>query len=137
MPTFPSSEWIDAFCDELARHPRAPDAARQLNGVYRFVIDPAGPLVDRHEYQIELSAVDGGARVSRVDDTRSPRVAVRTDYARWQQLLRGQLDLGPAVLFGRVRISGDLGTLLESRDEVGVIVDALQGVDTVWIEHQA
>jgi hypothetical protein len=134
VPTFPSTEWIDAFCDELAAHPRAADAAAHLGGVYRFVIDPGGPLSEQRQYQVSLTTVDGNARVERVDAAEKVRVAVRTDYGRWQQLLRGQLDLGPAMLFGRIRISGDLAALLNARDDVDVVVDALRAVDTVWLE---
>lgn len=134
MPTFPSTEWIDAFCDELAAHPRAADAAAHLGGVYRFVIDPGGPLPEQRQYQVSLTIVVGSARVERVDAAEKVRVAVRTDYGRWQQLLRGQLDLGPAMLFGRIRISGDLAALLNARDDVDVVVDALRAVDTVWLE---
>ena len=34
----PHARWIDAFCDELAAHPRAAHAASHLGGVYRFVV---------------------------------------------------------------------------------------------------
>ena len=136
MPTFPSTEWIDAFCDELAQHPRAAHAADHLGGVYRFVVDPGGPLQEQCRYEVSLSVVDGKAQVERIREAEQVRVAVRTDYGRWQQLLRGQLDLGPAMLFGRIRISGDLAALLNARDDVDVVVAALRAVDTVWLEDR-
>jgi hypothetical protein len=134
VPTFPSSEWIDAFCRELATHPRAAHAAATLGGVYRFVIDPGGPLAERRQYDVALSALDGRATVRRIEDAERVRVTVRTDYPRWQQLLRGELDLGPAVLFGRVRIGGDLAALLSAGDDLDVVLDALRAVDTDWLE---
>ncbi len=137
MPIFPSAEWIDAFCDGLAAHPRAPHAATTLGGVYRFVVDPAGPLPDRHVYAVALAVVDGDVDVTRVDPDAPSRVGVRTDYERWQQLLRGQLDLGRAMLLGRVRISGDLGALLKAQSDLDVLVDALRAVDTIWLEARA
>lgn len=137
MPLFPSIEWIDAFCDELEAHPRAPHAAANLGGVYRFVIDPGGPLPERHAYEVSLAVADSRARVSRVTGTASPRVTVRTDYGRWRKLLQGELDLGPAMLLGRVRISGDLAALLGARDDVDVVVDALRSVDTQWLTTPA
>jgi hypothetical protein len=135
VPTFPSTEWIDAFCDELAAHPRAAEAAAHLGGVYRFVVDPGGPLLEQHQYEVLLSVVDGKAQVERIEAAERVRVAVRTDYGRWQQLLRGQLDLGPAMLFGRIRISGDLAGLLNASEDVDVVVHALRAVDTVWLEN--
>lgn len=138
VPRFPSVEWIDAFCTELAAHPRAAHAASHVGGIYRFVVDPGGPLQQRQHYQVSLASVDGRAHVTRSDDPEvRARVGVRTDYPHWQQLLRGQLDLGRAMLFGRIRISGDLAALLNARSDVDVLVEALRAVDTIWLEHAA
>lgn len=134
MPVFPSAEWIDEFCRQLTIHPRSADVARSLGGVYRFVVEPGGVIVERQTYEV-LIAVDGDvARVEQVADSRSPRITVRTDYRRWRQLLIGTLDLGPAVLFGRLHVSGDIAALLAAQGEVDVVLDALRGVDTVWLE---
>ena len=136
MPLFPSTEWMDAFCQQLAAHPRAPHAAKSLGGTYRFVVDPAGPLRQRHTYEMLLAVDDGDARAERITISGTPRVTVRTDYSRWRQLLEGRLDIGPAILFGRLRISGDMAALLHSRDDVDVLVDALRKVDTSWSEQR-
>lgn len=135
MPLFPSTEWMDAFCQRLVAHPRAAEAAAHLGGTYRFVVDPAGPLRERHTYEMLLAVDDGGARAERTTVTGTPRVTVRTDYSRWRQLLEGRLDIGPAMLFGRLRISGDMAALLSSRHDVDVLVEALREVDTTWREE--
>lgn len=134
MPIFPSSDWMNAFCQQLSGHPRAAGAAANIGGVYRFVVDPAGPLRDRHTYHMLLAVVDGAAHAEQLPAARDPRVAVRTDYKRWRQLLEGRLDVGPAMLFGRLRISGDMAALMGSRGDLDVLVDALRGVDTVWLD---
>jgi hypothetical protein len=137
VPIFPSVAWIDAFCGSLAAHPRAPHAAVTLGGVYRFVVDPAGPLVERHVYSVSLGVQAGATQVARVDPEAPSRVGVRMDYRRWQRLLQGQLDLGRAMIFGQVRITGDLAALFNARDDLDVLVDALRSVDTVWLEDGA
>lgn len=134
MPVFPSGEWIDAFCGELASDPRAAGASAALGGVYRFVIDPYGPLRDRQTYELLLESQGEAVRVEQVAGAVSPRVTVSTDYGRWQQLLQGRLDLGSAMLFGRLRVSGDVAALLNARGDLDVIVGALRRVDTVWLE---
>jgi SCP-2 sterol transfer family len=135
VPVFPSTEWMDAFCAELVAHPRASDAVTRLRGVYRFVVDPGGPLAARHTYEILLAVVDSAVRADRLEDGRaSPRVVVQTDYGRWRQLLEGRLNLGPALLFGHLRISGDMGALMDSRGDVEVLMEALREVDTIWLD---
>lgn len=134
MPVFPSPEWIDAFCHQLTAHPRSADVARSLGGVYRFVVEPGEVLPERQTYEV-LIAVDGDVtRARQVTGSLSPRITVRTDYRRWRQLLLGQLDLGPAVLFGRLRVSGDVGALLAAQSDADVLLDALRGVDTLWLD---
>lgn len=135
MPVFPSTEWMDAFCAQLVAHPRAADAATRLHGVYRFVIDPSGPLVARHTYEIRLAIVDSGVRAGRPHDSiDSPRVVVRTDYNRWRQLLEGRLSVGPALLFGHLRVSGDMAALVGSRGDLDVLMESLREVDTTWLD---
>lgn len=137
MPVFPSSEWIDAFCDELTAHPRAAEAAVNLAGIYRFVVDPGDSVRIQHTYEVQLAAEGGRAHARQVRMAASPRVTVRTDYGRWRQLLEGRLDLGPAILFGRLRVSGDMAALLGSRPDADVLLDALRGVDTTWADAPA
>ena len=134
MPVFPSTEWMDAFCAELVAHPRAADAATRLSGVYRFVVVPCGPLTERHTYEISLVRAGPVMQAHRVDDTVVPRVVVTTDYGRWRELLEGRLNLTTAMLFGHLRITGDMAALLGSRGDVDVLIDALRGVDTVWLD---
>ncbi len=134
MPVFPSTQWIDEFCHQLTLHPRAADAARTLGGVYRFVVDPGGVIVERQTYEV-LIALDGHeTRAEQVFGSQAPRITVRTDYQRWRQLLVGKLELGPALLFGRLRVTGDVAALLAADGGVDVVLDALRGVDTVWLD---
>lgn len=126
---------MDAFCAELVAHPRAPHAAMRLHGVYRFVVEPGGPLADRHSYEVSLAPAAPGVRAHRVAGTARPRVTVATDYGRWRRLLEGRLDLGTALLFGHLRVSGDTTGIMGSRGHVDVLVEALREVDTVWLDH--
>ena len=134
MPLFPSAEWMHAFCRQVTMHPRATEAAANLGGGYRFVIDPAGPLRERQTYAMVLGVEQGQARAERVDVIHAPRVTVQSDYHHWRQLLEGRLDIGPAILFRRLRVSGDMAALVGSSGDVDVLVDALRGVDTVWLD---
>ena len=130
---FPSSAWIDAFADGLAAHPRAPDVARALNGVYRFVIEPAGPLDIRHSYDVAIQPDGDAASVLRLPDpVPEPRMTLTADYERWRQLIERRLDVGLAVLTRRLRISGDLAGLRSGLGDTRPLLDALSEVHTVW-----
>lgn len=135
MPVFPSSEWMDAFCAHLESHPQAAEVAEGLDGVYRFVIDPAGPLDQRHTYDVAITPTGDGADVAVVAAQDKPRLTLTTDYRRWQQLVRGELDVGMAVMLRRLKVSGDLSSLMGNVSTAKPLVESLHAVETVWLEE--
>lgn len=136
MPVFPSHEWMTEFCERLESHPAAGDVASALDGVYRFVVEAAGPLQERHSYDVSIRPTGTGSKVGVVDASASekPRLTMTTDYRRWQQLVRGELDVGMAVMLRRLRVSGDLTSLMGNVSSARPLLDSLHEVDTVWLE---
>ena len=136
MPVFPSYEWMAEFCERLEAHPDAVDIAAALDGVYRFVVEPAGPLAERHTYDVEIRPDGDGAQVGVIEeDGPAPRLTLTTDYRRWQQLVRGELDVGMAVMLRRLRVSGDLSRLMGSVGSATPLVESLGAVETTWLEE--
>jgi hypothetical protein len=133
MPVFPSTDWMDAYCEELAAHPDAAATAEALDGVYRFVVEPDGPLPDRQSFDVLIAPVPGGAQVQRVEDAEQPRLALSARYGRWRQLIEGELDIGMALVLRRLRVSGDVRTLRTRLGDAGPLTDALRRVDTQWL----
>ena len=130
---FPSADWIDAFCVSLRTHPQAEDTARALSGVYRFVIEPAGSLAERHTYDVAIQPSGNGASVTRLATDEHPvRLTLTADYDRWRQLLEGRLDIKVAILLRRLRVSGDLASVTSKLDETRPLLEALSSVNTRW-----
>ena len=147
MPQFPSAAWIDAFCEHLEAQEGIGDVAPALDGVYRFVIEPAGPVSDRHVYDVEIRPDgNGGASASRRNGVvpgaaatpngdHAPRLTLTAGYDRWQQLITGKLDIAMALMLRRLRVSGDLGALTRDVGTAKPLMNALRGVDTAWPEE--
>jgi hypothetical protein len=135
MPLFPSPEWMDAFTDEFRAHDRASEAAEALDGVFRFVIDPAGPLPARHVYDLEIRPTGNGApHARRLDEApEDPRLTLSATYLRWHQLITGQLDVRMAVVLRRVKVRGDLQGLIRDMSSAAPLTDSLHAVDTEWL----
>lgn len=133
MPRFPSREWIEQFCEQVRSHPRAGEVAGALDGVYRFVIQPAGAVSAEHVYDVEIRPdAGGGARAGVVDGQAAPRLTLTADAQRWEQLIKGQLDVGLAVMLRRLRVAGDLAGLRGELGNAKPLLEALRGVDTQW-----
>ncbi|WP_165492103.1 SCP2 sterol-binding domain-containing protein [Egibacter rhizosphaerae] len=124
-----------AFCEELEAHPRAGEISEALDGTYRFVVEPAGPLEERHAYDVAIAPREGGgASVSVIDDGSEPALQLAANHDRWRQLLQGKLDVGMAVMLRRLRIKGDVGRLRSRLDSTGPLMDALRSVETEWLD---
>lgn len=136
MPIFPSDEWMEDFRDGLEGHPGAGAMARALEGVYRFVIEPAGGLLQTRTYEVAIHRDGEGAQVSLPPaGAGHPRLQITANYDRWVQLLQGRLDLTSAVLLRRVRISGDLGTVRRNLSDARPLLDALSGVQSTFLSQ--
>lgn len=137
MPVFPSADWVQAFCDQFVAHPQAGAAATSLEGTYRFVIEPAGPLAERHVYDLSIApAGDDGAVAKLLDDPpERPRLELRADYTNWRRLITGQLDVAMAVMLRRVRVSGNLASVTRNLSSAKPLTEGLGAVHTQWLEE--
>jgi len=128
---------MEDFRAELQRHPGAGGMARTLEGVYRFVIEPAGGLRERRTYEVAIRRNGEGAEVSLPPSgaTGRPRLEITAKYDRWVQLLQGRLDLTSAILFRRIRISGDLGSVRSHLSDARPLLDALEGVQSTFLSQ--
>jgi hypothetical protein len=135
MPVFPSGEWMQAFCDEVAASPGAQRLAAGLAGTYRFVVRPAGPLATAHVYDVTIAnPARGGVTVQwSAGNGSAPTLELSADYERWRQLIIGTLDVPIAVMLGRLRVSGDLARVTSRAADTGPLLDALRAVDTTWL----
>lgn len=136
MPLFPSDEWMAAFGERFLEHPEAADLAAALDGVYRFVVEPAGPLSRRHSFDVAIRPTGAGPQVTVLDGDggEAPRLTMTADYRRWQQLIRGEQDVAMALMLRRLRVSGDLAGLTRQLSSAQPLLSALREVDTQWLE---
>ncbi len=135
MPTFPSDDWMQAFCDEVAAHPDAAATARALDGVYRFVVLPAGAVREKRVYDVEIRPGEPEPMVEPLppQDERSARLVMIAGYDRWQQLLTGELDIGKALLLRRLRVRGELADVKRAMSDAGALLASVKAVDSQFV----
>ena len=131
MPTFPSAEWMQAFCDNLAAHPEVDELASALDGTYRFVVEADGSLAEAHRYDLAIRPEP--TEVALLDEpVDKPTLVLRASHDRWRQLIEGKLDIGMAVMLRRLKVQGDIGRLVGRVDRTKPLRDALGQVQTEW-----
>lgn len=135
MPVFPSGEWMEAFCVQLAAQPEAGRVADALAGTYRLVIEPAGGLADRHVYEVRIVPSSNGSPCATWDagDGAAATFELSADYERWRQLISGTLDVPVAVMLGWLRVRGDLARITMRAADARPLLKALRAIDTQWL----
>ena len=60
---------------------------------------------------------------------------IRGEYDRWKLVLRGQLEPVKAMMQGKLKLTGDLPTIVRSIDAAKALVKCVTYVDTVFIDE--
>jgi hypothetical protein len=132
---FASSEWLAAVVREVNGHP---DLARALEGLgadLAAVVEREPGVVP---HGLAAWGRQAGGRIVEVraledeDDVLElePAYVVRAPLGLWKELLRGTVDPVQAALSGRVKVKGDLESLVRRAGYRYIVDEALRKVAT-------
>lgn len=127
---FPSIDWMQAYADTVAAHPRADALAAALQGRYRFVITPAGGLASAHRY--DLVVADGPSFTAEEATDDPATLTVSADYNRWRGLMTGKADFVMSFLMRRIKVDGDVGEVRSRLSDAKPLLDCLSQVPTTF-----
>jgi len=136
---FPSEAWLTAVVAAANRHPDLPEALRGL-GVDLAAVVEAEPPALPCPFAVYGRQEQGRIAVARVlpdpDDIweLEPAYVVRAPYRVWKALLRGE-DPVKAALSGRVKVEGNLESLVRRAGYRHVVDAALAGIATEFAEE--
>ena len=134
---FASEDWIEAVVRAVNAHADLPRALEGLGSDLAAVVErdratfPSGAAAwGRHE----RGRIVEWRRLEDEDDVLElrPAYVVRAPLATWKELLRGQADPVQAALSGRVRVQGDLQSLVRRAGFRYIVDEALRKVETVF-----
>lgn len=132
---FPSPEWIAALVAAVNRHPDLPRALSGLGGDLCAVVEAEPPAVPR---PVAAWGRHQGGRIAEwriledLDEILEiePAYVVRAPYRLWKDLLSRRADPVQAALTGRVRVEGDLESLVRRAQYRYIVEGALAVLST-------
>lgn len=136
---FPSAAWLAAAAAALNRQPGLAEALRGLGRDLAAVVEADPPAL---KAAFAAYGRHGGGRIEAVrvladpDEIweLEPAYVVRAPYRVWKALLRGD-DPVKAALSGRVKVEGDLETLVRRAGHRALVEDALAEVATEFVDE--
>lgn len=115
MPVFPSEEWIELLVERINSSADYQEAAETWEGDCAFVFGAEPDRGFPEDVWAWLDLWHGKCRAGRIvspEEGGSARYVIRAPYSRWKDVLRGDLDPVRGMMQGKLKVQGDLPTIV-------------------------
>ncbi len=133
--TFFSAEWIRLYRDAInANSGYRTAAADWTHGVVALVCKAQPPAFPRDTGMwLDLDrGVCREAKLVEPDEAAKAPFCITGEYARWKQVLRKELEPIKGMMQGKLRLKGDLPTIVREVKSAEELVNSGQTIDTVF-----
>ena len=139
MSLFPSDEWIRTYGERINASPEYQEAAATWEGAVAFVFEAEPDRGVPEDLCAYLDLWHGECRGARMVDPeeggRAPYV-IRAPYSRWKEVLRGDLDPVKAMMQGKLKVRGDLPTIVRHVRAANELVHLTMQVPTEFLDER-
>lgn len=136
---FPSDDFINAFKDEINKSPGYRAAAAKWEGAIVMVVT-AEPDRNLHEdWAMYLDLYHGECRdAKRVPDAAGSHApyTLTAPLSRWEQVVKKELDPVKGMVQGKLKLKGDLPTIVRYVKAAQELVECATRVDVVFPDQQ-
>ena len=115
MPVFASQAWFEAFVTEINASNDYRDAATDWEGdiAFRILAEPdRGVPEDMWGYLDLWHGACRGGRVIEAGEADAVAYTLTAPYSRWKEVVLGDLDPTRAMMQGKLKVRGDLATIV-------------------------
>lgn len=139
MALFPSDEWIAIYRDRINASADYREAAATWEGAISFVFEAEPDRGVPEDLWAILDLWHGECREARMlsaeDGARAPFV-LRAPYSRWKDVLRGDLDPVKGMMQGKLKVQGDLATIVRYVRAANELVHLTMEVPTTFRDER-
>jgi putative sterol carrier protein len=133
MARFPSEEWLAEYVQRINASESYRDAAETWEGDVAYVIEAEPDRGVPEDVWAWLDLWHGrcrdGSLVAPADGERA-RFVIRAPYSRWKEVIRGDLDPVKGMMQGKLKLRGDLPTIVKYVRAANELVTVAQSVPT-------
>ncbi len=137
IPFF-SDEWIREYKGRINANPAYRTAAADWTaGVVALVCKAQPPAVPQ-DIGIWLDLDRGVCREAKpvsVDEAARAPFCITGEYARWKQVLRKELEPIKGMMQGKLKLKGDLPTIVRQVESAKELVNSAAMIDTVFLDE--
>jgi putative sterol carrier protein len=136
---FPSDEWMGIYRDRINGSAEYREAAATWEGAVAFVFEAEPDHGVSQDLWALLDLWHGECRDARMitpaEGEQAPYV-IRAPYSRWKEVLHGDLDPVKGMMQGKLKLQGDLATIVRYVRAANELVHLTMQVPTEYRDEQ-
>jgi putative sterol carrier protein len=141
VPEFPSEEWIKEYADRINQSPEYREASATWEGDIAYVFEAEPDKGVPQEVWAWLDLWHGECRgwkygIPQEEGERS-KFIIRAPYSRWKEVIRKELDPVKGMMQGKLKLKGDLPTIVRYVKAANELVNLAASVPTEFVDERA
>ena len=140
MSVFPSDEWIATYVDRINGSSEYREAASTWEGDISFVFEAEPDKGLAEDAWAWLDLWHGDCRAGGMvppEEGEKAKFIIRGPYSRWKEVLRGDLDPVKGMMQGKLKLKGDLPTVVRYVRAANALVNLAGSVPTEFLDERA
>jgi putative sterol carrier protein len=137
MAVFPSEEWLKLYVERINASNDYREAAQTWEGDIAYVFEAEPDKGLEREIWAWLDLWHGECRGSKYDlpaeEGEKARFIIRAPYSRWKEVIRKELDPVKGMMQGKLKLKGDLPTIVKYVKAANELVNLAQTVPTEFV----
>lgn len=139
MASFPSEEWLNEYVVRINQSPEYREAAATWEGDISYVFEAEPDKNVPQEIWAWLDLWHGECRGSRYAvepaEGEKAKFIIRAPYTRWKEVIRKELDPVKGMMQGKLRLKGDLPTIVQYVRAANELVNLAASVPTEFVDE--
>jgi putative sterol carrier protein len=141
MPVFPSKEWLETYAERINQSPEYREAAASWEGDVAYVFEPEPDKGVGEEIWLWMDLWHGECRNAKYDvsseEGAKAKFIIMAPYSRWKEVIRRELDPVKGMMQGKLKLKGDLPTIVRNVKAATELVNLATGIPTEFVDEMA
>ncbi|MGH2740754.1 MAG: SCP2 sterol-binding domain-containing protein [Actinomycetota bacterium] len=138
MAEFPSEEWMKEYVTRINDSADYKEAAATWEGDVAYVIEAEPDKKVPEDVWAWLDLHHGECREGKLvspDEGEKARFVIRAPYSRWKEVIRRELDPVKGMMQGKIKLKGDLPTIVRYVKAANELVNLAASVPTEFADE--
>ena len=138
MARFPSEEWLAEYVRQINASKSYRDAAQTWEGDVAYVIEAEPDRGVAEDVWAWLDLWHGACRDGKLvspEEGERARFVIRAPYSRWKEVIKRDLDPVKGMMQGKLKLRGDLPTIVKHVKAANELVNVAQTVPTEFSDE--